>query len=245
MRTIIRILTIVMVCHIPLLFAENPGNVIVSGTVSVLLDSPERVNAAKVIFRDADGQIVQVTANKIGEYVASLSAERDCTVTVEGASICPIHRPAFRPKGATQLRFDFVTTICGTIDSIQIGSQIPESDNFRHYYHTLTPHWFFEESLPLQEDHRSLIIAFGSQEQGSDSIIYGPFHIPGYAGVLPVIVSFGTYTIQGEKAMLNRKSQTLKVIGNVTTEDGSAVHARVDDCEIVTFKDEPHFQTCQ
>lgn len=244
MRTIIRVLIIEIVCHVSVLFAENPSKTIVSGTVSVLLDSPERVNAAKVSFRDTDGQIVQVTTNKIGEYAASLTAQRDYTVTIEGASICPMHRPAFQTKSGTQLRFDFVTTICGTIDSIRIGPHTPQSDNFRHYYHTPTPHWFFEESLPLENDDRRLIIAFGSQEQGNDTIIYGPFHVPGYGGILPVTVSFGTYTIQGEKAMLNQENKTLKVIGNVTTEDGSAIPARVDECEVITLKDEPHFQTC-
>jgi hypothetical protein len=238
------VLGIILACHALMFCSDNQGKTIVSGTVSIMLDMPERVNGAKVIFRDADGRIVQAIANKIGEYEASLTPERDYTITVEGMSVCAMHRPAFRAKAGVSLRFDFVTTICGIIDHIRIGPPISESDDFRHYYDTPTPYWFFEERVPIGEDHRNLIIAFGAQKQDT-SVTYGPFHVPKYQGVLPVTVSFGTYTVRADKAVLDRRALTLLIEGNVSVADGGTAPPRTERCVMLHLDAEPQVQSCE
>jgi hypothetical protein len=151
----------------------GPTDVKVSGTVYVLDDNTAVVPGAIVSFLRSDGQKVKVATNQIGEYEALLENGYDYTMTVAGRQLCEIHRPPFRPRRGSVLKFDFTTTICGIIDGVSQGPRDsrPNDDRFfyrpyyRSSYDSRVPYWFFEESIALgKEEDPWLVVAFGERD---------------------------------------------------------------------------------
>lgn len=231
---------------------DDRSGVSVSGTISVLTRDHARVSGAKVWFQRNDGQTFVATTNEIGEYETLLTSGYDYTITIAGKQLCAIHRPSLKPKPGSRLRFDFTTTYCGDIGVRMTGqpSVAGPNDNrpyYRHYYETPSPHWFFEESLARGEHpNRDLVMAFGTRK-GNSQIEYGPFHIRGYPqSLLPVTISFDTYTVQADAATLNQESRVMTALGHVLVADGSDSQPRTAACVMLRLDDpELHPQACE
>jgi hypothetical protein len=178
-----------------------------------------RLSFAKIEFRSADGATVTTTANDFGEYTVSLDAGLDYTITVTAMGFCPAHRPFVRLNAGRAIKFDFIlTTICPG-DRIVWGGDKENRDDL--YFASSIP-YYFEESLALGKNHgRCLIIVFGTRRKGQDLIEYAslpithdrvvvavPFQGPGIH--LPVTISFDTYTVRSETAVLDRKTRVLE-----------------------------------
>jgi hypothetical protein len=217
----------------------------VSGTVSLLDDDTAAVvQGAIVSFLRSDGEYLKVTTNEAGQYEVLLDPGYDYTMTVAGQALCEMHRPPFRPRRGSVLKFDFTTTICGIIDVVFQGeSHSKPNDDRRFYrqyyrssYDSRAPYWFFEESVALGKAEDSwLVVAFGERDEDQHGIRYGPFrlrhHIPGFSpNRLPVTLRFGTYTVQADAVKLNQKTRTLRAEGSVSIADGLNHPSREASC---------------
>jgi hypothetical protein len=229
----------------------------VTGTVSVLDDETALVPGALILFQRSDGQNVKVTTNQVGEYEVVLDPEYDYTVAVGGNALCEIHRPEFRPKPGSALRFDFTTTVCGIIDyrvtTAPPGTKSvlkPEpkpNDSRPHYrqyyrssYDSKAPYWFFEESIALgKKEDQWLVIAFGERDEDGQ-IKYGPFLLPKSPAIhLPVTISFGTYSVRADRAEWDQKRRTLRAEGNVAVADGLNHPPRRASCVLLDLHRTP------
>ena len=232
----------------------------VSGTVSVLDDDIAVVPGAIVSFLRSDGQKVKATTNQAGKYEVVLDPGYDYTMSVAGQELCEMHRPPFRPRRASALKFDFTTTICGTIDGVFRGesNSKPNDDRrfYRHYYRSSydprVPYWFFEESVPFGKAEDSwLVVAFGERDGDQQRVRYGPFrlphHIPGFApNRLPVTIRFDTYTVQADGVELDEKTKTLKAEGRVLVSDGLKNPSREASCVVFDLsRTEPFPKQCK
>lgn len=162
----------------------SPADAKVLGTVTVLGDVVTAVPGAVVTFLRTDGQMVKVTTNQAGEYEVLLDPEYGYTMVVAGKQLCAMHRPPFRPRRGSVLKFDFTTTICGIIDGVYSGHSESKPNDDRWLYRTYykssydsnAPYWFFEESVALGKDADPwLVVAFGEREQAQLGVRYGPF----------------------------------------------------------------------
>ncbi len=250
--------TVALVCAVIGLLALSLGSqgksyAEISGIVSELTDGLTRVNGAKLFFRRSDGQTVVTTTNKSGEYHVSLDPGYSYTVSLTADQLCSSHRPEFRPVPGQIVKFDFTTTRCGYIDTRIHPNPGPTglkpNDNrlyYRLYYETPSPHWFFEQSIAFGRDPaQELLIAFGKRD-GSMQVRYGPFHNREYPqSVLPVVVSFDTYTIRADSVVLDSRTRILRAEGNVSVADGGS-QARTESCVMLRLDDtEPEPHRCQ
>jgi hypothetical protein len=188
-----------------------------------------------VEFRSADGdgleRKVATVTNAIGEYTVLLEPGLAYAVTVAARGFCPAHRPSFRLTQGSAVSFDFTLTIqCpGDLTVVEdpgvVGALDKESsdDAYFAYFASGIP-YYFEEDIARAESRRAgnLIIAFGTRRKGHDRVEYASLPIKGHPETrLPVSISFGTYTVRADKAVLDRKSWVLTAEGNVSVEDGS------------------------
>lgn len=237
------------------LCSEKHGKTTVSGTV-VLADDSSRVPGATVLFQSSDGHDFRATTNQVGEYEVALDAMKEYTVTVAGRQLCQVHRPPFLAKSGAALELNFASTICGFIDRVVVVPRnIAHNDN-RFYYLPYYPsddkgypYWFFEEAISMAADkERWAVVAFGSRTD-KGQISYGPFRIRAHTSggpiFLPVTISFDTYTIRADGAVLDRKANTIKAEGNVNIENGTASSARSESCIMVPLSiEQPSPQAC-
>jgi hypothetical protein len=226
-------------------------------------NEPERVPGAVVWFQMSDRRSVGAKTNQDGRYETLLEPGYEYAVTAGGQQLCDIHRPIFKPKPGSVLRFDFTTTGCGIIDRIVVPAppdmdpnildvaplsparEMKRNDNrpgYRPYYHSdhdpKAPYWFFEESLPDGNEDRWVAIAFGERGETNGIVTYGPFslarHIPFVPTTrLPVTISFGTHTVRADSAELDSTRIELTAKGNVSVEDGSPAPPENLSCVII------------
>lgn len=249
------IFSAIIACNALAMCSDKPHQAIVSGTV-VRAEDSSRVPGAWVLFQGSDGHDFKATTNQVGEYEVVLGATKEYTLSVGGQQLCQLHRPAFLAKPGSVLTFNFASPLCGFIDGVRIVPPgVAHNDN-RPYYLAYYPSedknypfWPFEESIPLNnENDRWLVIAFGSRIDQS-RVRYGPFrvrqHFPGAAALLPVTISFDTYTIRADNAVLDRKSKTLEAEGHVSIEDGTASPAKSESCVLISLRTEqPRPEMC-
>jgi len=257
---------VVMVCCAvlawPVVSFCSPGHADakVSGTVYVFDGDTAVVPGATVSFLRSDGQSVKVTTNQVGEYEALLDPEYDYTMSVVSQSLCVIHRPPFRPKRGSVLKFDFRTTNCGFIDGVvEDASAFKPHDDRRFYreyyrstYDSRVPHWFFEESISLGDrDYPWLVVAFGERDEHQHGVSYGPFSIPpnimGLAKYrLPVTIRFDTYTVQANVVKLDQETRILRAEGDVLIADGLNDRPREATCFLLDLsRREPRPEQCK
>jgi len=230
----------------------------VSGSVYLLRDTAAPMPLVAVWFLRSDGEKFKATTNNVGAYEILLDPGYDYTVTAAGNQVCAIHRPVFRPKPGSALKFDFTTTMCGNIEYRVVGeprSDLKKNDNrllFRQYYRGSydpnVPYWFFEESIAVGEskDDLWLVVAFG-QRDGDAQVKYGPFRVPKFpVSRLPVTISFDTYTVQADSAVFDQKNRTLRVEGDVLVADGTNDPPRKASCVLLDLrKTQPLPTVCQ
>jgi hypothetical protein len=247
------VLSAIVACNALALCSDRPGQTTVSGTV-VLAEDSSRVAGARVLFQGSDGRNFKATTNQVGEYEVVLDAMKEYTLSVGGQQLCQLHRPAFLAKPGSALRFNFSSSICGIIDGVLIVPPgVAHNDN-RPYYRAYCPsddknypYWSFEEGIPLRNENDGwIVIAFGSRvDEGK--VRYGPFrmrqHVPGTPLFLPVTISFDTYTIRADTAVLDRRGGVLKAEGHV--EDGTASSAKSQSCvSIALSAEQPRPEMC-
>jgi len=145
------------------------------------------------------------------------------------------------------VKFDFtITNLCpgdwaGDSDEYDAAG-IPDA-----YFDSTIPH-YYEESFSLgKSHHRTLIIAFGKRRKGYVLIEYTPLpsrEHPEYR--LPVTISFGTYTLKADGAMLDRRTRVLRAEGHVYVADGTDSPPHTVSCVALQLDDtEPKLQPCQ
>jgi len=244
--------------HVQSYSLEPDAKAKVSGSVYLLRDTSAPMPLVAVWFLRSDGEKFKAITNNVGAYEILLEPGYDYTVTAAGDQLCAIHRPPFRPKSGSTFKFDFTTTMCGNIEYRVVGepqTDLKKNDNrllFRQYYRSSydpsVPYWFFEESIALGETKNDqwLVVAFG-QLDADTQIKYGPFRIPKFpASRLPVTVSVDTFTIQADSAVLDKKSRTLRVEGNVAVAEGTDDPPRKASCVLLDLrKIQPWPMPCQ
>src|SRR4029077_10212864 len=171
---------------------EPDGKAKVSGSVYLLRDAAAPMPLATVWFHRSDGENFRAITNNVGAYEIVLDAGYDYTVTAGSDQLCASHRPVFRPKPGSALKFEFTTTTCGNIEYRVIGepaSNLKKNDNrllFRRYYRSSydpnVPYWFFEQSIALgeSEDDQWLVVAFGQRDGGGEGK-KGPFLVSNFS----------------------------------------------------------------
>jgi hypothetical protein len=233
--------------------SQTKGDAEISGIVSELTDGLTRVSEAKLLFRRSDGQTVVAITNRFGEYHVHLDPGYNYTVSLTADQLCSSHRPEFHPLPGQILKFDFTTTRCGYIDTrVQShpgATGLKPNDNrlyYRLYYDTPSPRWFFEQSITFGRGAaREMLIAFGKRD-GNARVRYGPFHNREYPqSVLPVVVSFDTYTIRADSVVLDSRTRILRAEGNVSLADGTS-QTRTESCVMLRLDEaEPEPHQCQ
>jgi hypothetical protein len=173
-----------------------------------------RVKDANIVFERPNGINVTATTSDVGEYATTLPSEYSYTVTVTAKGFCPVHRPAFVSSSYSSLKFDFTLTAKCPGDRIVVGK--PEL-----YFETPIPA-YFEEGIALGKHGKSqLIISFGMRTKSDHGIQYVSLHVTDKGAVLPVTLSFGTYTIRADHAVFDRDTGVVLAEGNVSIADGT------------------------
>ena len=232
------------------------GGVEVRGRVFELdSGAPARVPGAVVEFRSAGGgdpgHTVAVKTNQLGDYNVLLDPGIDYAVTVTLSYFCPVHRPPFRLSPGPAVRFDFTLTTHHPPTPEIFGELPAPGQPTREMYYDLYSGipFYFEEEIPARENSGgpSAIIAFGTRRNGETRRGYASLPIEGHPGVhLPVTVSFGTYTVRGDTALLDRNTRVLTVQGNVQVEDGRDAPPTAAPCATVRLDSlEVDLHSCQ
>jgi Carboxypeptidase regulatory-like domain len=243
MREILLLVLMSMVLLTSSPCSEQKSSVAVSGTV-VLAEDSSPISGATVWFQRSDGMKIKSITDSDGKYEASIQPGYEYTMTVGGRGICSVHRPDFSPDRAHRLKFNFLTTNCGTFDGVIISSPgVTPNDNrpyYRYYNHTSSPMWFFEESINAGKySDQELLLAFG-QRTTNETVRYGPFrmpdHIAGSTQKMPVIVSFGTYTIRADTVLVDPRSNILEAEGHVLLANAVSASAKTVSCIEIKLK---------
>lgn len=223
----------------------------ISGTVFVFSGGPPaRLGGAKIVFQDADGSAVETVTNSTGEYTASLTPGHDYTVSVTSKGFCPVHRPVFRLSPNSIVRFDFTITLLCPGDRIAWSTKHDKTERDAErddlYINSSIP-YYFEESVTLGTSHlRTLIIAFGKRNKGDLRVEYAPLPSREHPEIrMPVTITFDTYTVKADSAVIDRRTRVLRAEGNVYVADGTDSPSHVESCVTLRLDDaEPRVQSC-
>jgi hypothetical protein len=228
--------------------SEARGGTTVSGTVSVFPSDPlARLAGAKVAFQDSDGSAVETVTNSTGEYTASLIPGHDYAVSVTSTGFCAVHRPASLLRPSSTVRFDFTMTPLCAGDRIAWSPNNDKTAQEDAYFNSSIP-YYFEERVALGKSHlRTLIIAFGKRNKTDALVEYFPLPSREHPEVrMPVTITFDTYTVKADSAVIERGTRVLRADGNVSVADGTDSPQRTASCVALRLDDpDPQVQTCQ
>lgn len=245
-RRLMRTMAVVTFSCAPILLAQGSDLATVSGTIATM-DYGQRVfvQNVKVRFQDSAGSTLAVTGSETGRYEASLPAGR-YTMTVMKTGFCPAHRPVFQVIANSSVEFDFTLTTECTGDRVAVSCPDVcfDSPNSDAYFDSPIPA-YFEEKIPFSnKDSGSVIISFGRRRRTGHIFRYSPLTIKEHPGVnLPVTISFGTYTVKAEEALLDDNLKTMRVLQSVSIADGSSVPPSILSCAVIRLGDrkpKPH-----
>jgi len=177
------------------------------GTVVFQNKYPVRLKGAKVIFKADTGDVQETVTHENGVFSITLRAEVTYTVSVESRGIWGVHRPPFRLLPDARVQFNFVVGVLHSSDSPP-------------------------EALPKEDQRvfgdKVLIVASGPTEEQDEQIRYKSFQM--VEKPIPVTISFDTYTVRAQMAVLDRRTNVLRAEGNVSIEDGSSASAMKSPC---------------
>ncbi len=180
-----------------------------------------RLPGARITFQPENGDPLETLTDGKGEFSISLPANVNYTITVESRGLVPVHRPPFRVKPGTTLKFDFRLII-------QASENFSRGEDRFHY------------------DGNVFIVFYGSREfeDGLTSTRYGALRI--IDNLLPVTLSFDVYTIRSDGAFLDQKTGVFQAKGNVLVEDGSGTPPQKASCTVVhPATPVPRIEPCQ
>jgi hypothetical protein len=197
---------------------------------------------ATIEFRSADGATLGYTiatmTNEAGVYSASLEPGLDYTVTVTKKGFCRTRRPFFRVNPGSTIRFDFTLTTQCPGDRWVVGA--PDKESFDDAYFDSPLPYYFEEEIALAKSRRgrSLMIVFGTRRKGPGRVEYSSLPIKAHPeDHLPVTISFDTYTVRSDTAVLDRNTRVLRAEGHVSVEDGSDSAPVASPCVALQLED--------
>jgi len=187
------------------------------------------IKNATIVFTPDTGGPVEVKSDDVGQFSVFLPSGKTYSVAVAAPGFFVVHRPPFRMREGMKLKFDFMVTVFEIHDSE--GTAPPGEYS-----------GFAEKQVEFGSE--AAIIISGHRKENEEQIQY--HSLLARENPLPVTISFDTYTIKAERAVLDRRSNVLTAEGHVSIEDGSEKPPQKLSCIVLrTVDNAPKIEPCQ